>query len=167
MDVSTIAELVTALTLVVGVVFAVIQVRHLRGSREREAALELLHSFQTVEFVKALRIVVDLPAGLSRKEIEERLGERVDFLAVFMATWESIGILVFRREISLDLVDDFFGGFAVVSWRVIKRSVEERRSKLQPRYGEWFEWLVERLMERQSTSPPVPAHTKHRNWKPR
>ena len=167
MDVSTIAELVTAFTLVAGVVFAVVQLRHLSASRKREAALELLHSFQTVEFIKALRIVVGLPAGLSKKEIEERLGERMDYFNAFVVTWESIGVLVFRGEISLDLVDDFFGGFIVISWEVVKSVVEENRAKLWPRSGEWFQWLVERLMEHQSTSSPVPAHIKYRDWKPR
>jgi len=167
MDVSTIAELVTAVTLVVGAIFAVVQVRHLSASRKREAALELLHSFQTVEFIKALRIVIGLPTGLSKKEIEERLGENMDYFNAFVVTWESIGVLVFRGEISLDLVDDFFGGFIVVSWEVVKGAVEENRTKLWPRSAEWYQWLVERLTERQSTSPAVPAYIKYRDWKPR
>ena len=34
-----------------------------------------------------------------------------------MTTWESLGILVFRGEVSLDLVDDFFSGAVELSWR--------------------------------------------------
>jgi len=49
----------------------VIPVRNFRAAKERESALELLHSFQTLEFSKALYIVSNLPVGLSKVDIEK------------------------------------------------------------------------------------------------
>ncbi len=36
--------------------------------------------------------------------------------------------------------------------------------RIGPRW-EWFQWLVERMLERESLRPPVPAHLSHREWK--
>jgi hypothetical protein len=32
-------------------------------------------------------------------------------------------------------------------------------------WSEWFQWLAERLMERESKSVPVPAYIAHRDWR--
>src|SRR5687767_2867031 len=108
MDVSTIADLVSTAAVVFGIAFAMMQFRQYRASREREGALELLRSFQTPEMASAIRAVYCLPEGLTKSEIEAALGERMDVVYALMTTWEGIGMLVYRGEISLDLVDDFF-----------------------------------------------------------
>jgi hypothetical protein len=81
-------------------------------------------------------------------------------------TWESLGILVFRREVTLDLVDDFFSGPIVISWQKLKVYAEEFRRDLNRATGsEWFHWLAERMLEREKALPPVPAYIAHRNWR--
>ena len=71
-----------------GVIFAVVQVRQLRRDRRRAAAIELLHSFQTPVFAEALNIVYNLPDGLSREALEQRLDGRFPVLYSLMTTWE-------------------------------------------------------------------------------
>lgn len=34
----------------------------------------------------------------------------------------------------------------------------------RPTRWEWFQWLAERMQERESGAPPVPAHIQHRKW---
>lgn len=83
-----------------------------------------------------------------------------------MTTWESIGILVFHNELTLDVVDDFFSGPIVVSWRKLAPCVEEIRAELhRDTVFEWFQWLAERFIEREKSSAPVPAHVAHRDWR--
>jgi hypothetical protein len=168
MDVATIADLVSTAAVVFGIGFAVVQFRQYRASREREAALEFLRSFQTPAMASAIRAVYNLHEGLSKSEIEAVLGERMDVVYALMTTWESIGILVYRGEISLDLVDDFFSGPVRVSWRKLEAYVRgERSEQSRETIEEWFEWLNDRLVERESKLPPVPAHVAHRDWHPR
>jgi hypothetical protein len=31
---------------------------------------------------------------------------------------------------------------------------------------EWFQWLAERMLERESRGPVVPAYQAHANWRP-
>ena len=159
-------EFLGGTAVIVGVLFAVIQIRDRNQERQREVALELVHSFQTVQFAEALHILSQLPLGLDKKTIEEQLAGDFRLIYALMATWESIGILVFRREIRLGLVDDFFSGSILMSWERLKGFVaEDREQGGRDTYWEWFQWLSERMTERESAKPPVPAHIEHRGWK--
>ena len=167
MDISTIANLINAIAVTAGVIFAAAQIRQYRQRRERDAMLELVRSFQSPAFTAALRRVLSLPDGADSAKIREVLGpDGEDAVYLVSLTWESLGVLVFRREVTLDLVDDFFSGPLVISWRKLKVYSEEWRRTLNRETGnEWFHWLAERMLEREKTSPPIPAYVAHRHWR--
>jgi hypothetical protein len=167
-DAGVVFEGIQALAVVVGVGFAVYETRRYRRQRNREAAMELLHAFQTPEFAKALVRVYQLPDDLPKEEIERRLGEDLHFVYAMTTTWESIGVLVQRGEVDIELVDDFFSGPIVVSWRKLHRYFEGERAETgRETVGEWFQWLAEQFMKREAAASPVPAHVQHRDWRPR
>lgn len=168
MNVELVLQAIQATSVLVGVGFAVYELRRYRRERYREAAIELLHTFQTPDFAKALTLVYRLPDGLSRHEIEARLGGDLHLVYAMTTTWESIGVLVWRGEVDIDLVDDFFSGPIVVSWRKLQGYFfDERRETSRETIGEWFQWLAERFAEREGAAPPVPAHVAFRDWRPR
>jgi hypothetical protein len=79
-----------------------------------------------------------------------------------------LGILVYRGEVELSLVEDAYGGAVLQSWQNLKLFVEEFRLGIQRASAfEWFQWLAERLQERESAAPPPPAYIAHRDWTPR
>lgn len=167
MNAATILDLVSSLAVLAGLVFAVAEVRQYRTSREYEVALAMLQSMQTPDFIKALRMVYALPENLSRGEVEERLGDDAILLYTLMTTWESLGIFVYRRHLGLGLVDDFFSGSIAISWRKLERYVrEERAAQDRPTLLEWFQWLAERMREREADTPPLPAYEAEKDWKP-
>ena len=167
MDVSTIANLINAFAVTAGVIFAAAQISYYRQRRQRDAMLELVRSFQSPAFTSALRRVLSLPDGADTQKIREVLGpDGEDAVYLVSLTWESLGVLVFRREVTLDLVDDFFSGPILLSWQKLKVYSEEWRRTLNRETGnEWFHWLAERMMERERLSPPVPAYIAHRTWR--
>lgn len=166
MTIEVFFQIIEALAVVIGVIFAMVQVHQYRRGKYREAALELLHSFQTPSFAKALNIVYKLPDGLSKQEVEERVGDDFHLVYAMTATWESLGILVHRGEIDLQLIDDFFSGPIRVSWRKLEGHVMGEREMVgRDTINEWFQWLTERLAEVESKEPPVPAHIAHKHWK--
>ena len=56
-------------------------------------------------------------------------------------------------------------GPIVHSWRKLRPLVEDlRRQTGRATRWEWFQWLAERMMERETARPPVPAHVEHRAW---
>ena len=167
MTLSEILQAIATATFVAGAIFGLDQLRHARLAREREVALEILRLIHTPDFVRALRLVYDLEPGLSRSEIEARLGNEMHFVYSMMVSWESLGVLVYRRQLDLQLVDDFVSGSVVLSWRKLERYVrEERAARERDTLLEWFQWLAERMIERESKTPVVPAYVAHADWKP-
>ena len=167
MTAEAIFEGIQALAVVVALGFAIVQVRQYRRDKHREAAMELLHSFQTPAFARALNIVYAMPDGLSKEEVEKFAGDEFHLVYAMTTTWESLGVLVHRGEIDLQLIDDFFSGPIRISWRRLARHVEgEREETGRETINEWFQWLNDRLTEIESAEPPVPAHVAHKNWKP-
>jgi len=167
MDLSTLANLINAIAVTAGVIFAAAQIRFYRQRRRRDAMLELVRSFQSPAFTSALRRVLSLPESADAQKIREVLGpDGEDAVYLVALTWESLGILVFRREVTLDLVDDFFSGPILLSWQKLKAYSEEwRRAQKRETFSEWFHWLAERMLEREKLTPPVPAYIAHRDWR--
>jgi hypothetical protein len=166
MDVSTVANLINAIAVTAGVIFAAAQIRDYRRRRQRDSMLNLVRSFQSPTFAKALRSVVELPENASADKIKEILGpDGEDLLAHLTATWETIGVLLFHEELTIELIDDFFSGPIVLSWTKIRPYIDQqRRQYKRDTWFEWFQWLAERMMEREKKSPPVPAQIAHRDW---
>jgi hypothetical protein len=167
MEFGTALQLVQTVVVVAGAVFALAQLRAFHRGREREAALELLHSFQTPEFGRGLLVLFQLPEGLTKREIEARPAEDLRDLFGLFTTLESLGVLVYRGELSLDLVDDFFSGAIILGWRKCGRYIQETRVEQgRDTLYEWIQWLAERMQEREANRAPEPAYVAHRDWKP-
>jgi hypothetical protein len=165
MDLVGAAEIVSAVAVMVGFGFAVFELRRYRNRKNRESMLELVKAYQTLEFAVALNRLVDLPDGLSKQQLELHLGDDMKYISLVMTTWEALGILTCRREIDLALLEDFFSGPILLSWRKLGRFVEEmRRISGRETYYEWFQWLAERIADREDNSTPIPAHIEHRGW---
>ena len=167
MELAAVAQLVESLVLIVGLVFAAVQLRQYWLTRQRESAFALVQTFQTPDFVRGLLVLAELPEGLTKREIEEHLGTKLESIWVLMDTWESLGVLVFYRELSLRLLQDFFSGPVLISWKKLHRYVYELRQDLKrDTYYEWFQWLAELIEVDEKGRKPPPAYEEHRDWTP-
>jgi superfamily I DNA/RNA helicase len=166
-DLSTLANLINAFAVTGGLIFAATQIRYYRQRRRRDAMIELVRSFQNPSFTSAFRRVLSLPDDATTEQIREKLGpngEETVYLVTL--TWESLGVMLFRGEVTIELIDDFFSGPILISWRKLKVFVEEDRRALDRNtVSEWFQWLAERMIEREKSTPAVAAHISHREWK--
>jgi hypothetical protein len=108
-----------------------------------------------------------LPDGADLRKIREILGtDGADDVFMVGLTWESLGVLLFRREVTLDFMDDLFSGAILISWRKLHVFVEEdRRATERNTVWEWCQRLAERMLEREKSVPPVPAQIAHRSWR--
>ena len=166
---SAILDVVNASALCAGVIFGAYQLVELRRQHRRDAVLGLVRSFQSGDFTAALGRVNSLPDDADGAAILRVLGqEGRDQVFLVGLTWESLGVLAFRREIDMQTIDDFFSGAIVVSWRKLHAFVEEDRRDLdRATVWEWFQWLAERMVERDRVSAPIAAHIAHRDWSPK
>jgi hypothetical protein len=168
LELGALGEFLGAFGVIASLAYLGVQVRQVKRAGAREVAFELIRSFQTVEFTRTMQAVFDTPTGLSKREIEERFEGRMDELLAYLATWESIGILVHRGQIGLDLVCDFFSHPLLHSWDVMQAyMVDFRREMNRDTPWEWFQWLAERVIDQETDAVPKPAYEEFRDWKPR
>lgn len=166
MDINTIFGLISTFAIVVGLFFAGVQLRQMNKQRVREYASQLLNSFTTLEFQNAAKIVFELPEGLSKKEIEEHLEDKLISVLAMLGILESLGLLIYRREIDLQLVEDFISGLIIHSGKKLRKYIEEMRELTNRQtYYEWFQWMYEQIEKRESKTPAIPAYIEFRNWK--
>src|SRR6202045_755874 len=132
MDISTLANLINAVAVTAGVIFAAAQIRDYRRQRRRDAMLNLVRSFQSPTFARGLPLGVELPENASADEIREKLGREGEDLVVHVtATWETIGVLLFHGELTIDIIDDFFSGPILISWRKLLPYTTDIRRQYQ------------------------------------
>ncbi|MBK9926535.1 MAG: DUF4760 domain-containing protein [Anaerolineales bacterium] len=166
MNLSNLIQIISTIAMTLGIVFGVLNLRNFQASRKREAAILMLNSFQTMEFVRGLLYIFDLPDNATNEDFENLPEDKFMTIYLVLGTWERLGILVFRNEISVDLVDDAFSGPIIQSWTKLGKYVEAFRARVNRETGfEWFQWLAERMMEREQHGSAVPAYIAHKNWK--
>jgi hypothetical protein len=102
-----------------------------------------------------------------RKICPEKEGAALTELADKNLIWflfgsiESIGILVSRGDLTLQLVDEFFSIPILEGWRKLAPYVDDLRKEFDsPQTWEWYQWLHDRLRERHQASPRVAAHAR-------
>lgn len=162
-------QLAQTILIILGGGLALLQLRESERNRERDAALQLLRSFQTPEFASGMQLLLELPDDLDKAGLMSAVGSRIVELMAVMTTIESIGVLVYRREVSIEMVDDFFSGPINLAWRRLHGYIEDSRAESgRKTIGEFLQWLAERFAERESgTEGAVPAYIAYRDWRPR
>lgn len=98
-DISIVANVAQAIAVIVAVLFGIVQLRQLAAQRRREAAFALMHSLQSPQMSCAILILDRLPDDAGKTEIDALPESDQIALQGLLATWESLGILVFNSEI--------------------------------------------------------------------
>jgi hypothetical protein len=168
MDLGTIANIATALTVLTGVIFGLIEAQRARRARQDRAALAAVQTLLTPEWMKSMVVVQAISDGVSASEVESD-SRLLDAAHAVAMTLEGIGYAVYARIVPLKVAADLLGGTARLAWRKLRPYVEEerRRSGSQKSF-EWFQWLAAQL-ERHSpgkTDLQIGAHEAYRDWKP-
>ena len=164
-DLANIVEIIGILAILFGIVFGLIQLRQSRIQRRELALLECARSFEDEDFTEAYRLISELPAGMTIDQFD-KLDENYESAALRIGMkFETMGLLVHRGVIPLDALSDLVGGAALTIWKVLEPWVDETREhRSHPTFWEWYQWLVERLMER-GRIDRQPVYLTEANWK--
>jgi hypothetical protein len=168
MDLALLVNILTAATLMTGFFFAAYEWRRSRSESRRQSEVLLLRSYESPEFAKGMRLIMDLPDGLNREAIEAALnGDEVDLLWQYAVIMESLGYLVFRRQVDMRLVDQTMGGPVIITWRKLRLFADDfRRESGRDTMYEWFQWLADRLSALEHKEGRTPAYLRERDWQP-
>jgi hypothetical protein len=167
-DLSTVANIATALTVLTAVIFGLIEMRHARKEREERAAFVAVQAILTPAFMRSMVLVQAITEGATAAKIEAdpRVLEAAQSIGLIL---EGVDYAVFARMVPLNVVDELMGGTVRVAWRKLRSYVEYERERAgSQKTWEWFQWLAEQL-DRHSTvrtSLTVGAHDAYRDWRP-
>ncbi len=161
---ANIAQVVGVLAVIAAFAFGMAQIRQYREQRRDAVAVELMRSIQDAEFTRSVRLLLSLPNELTADEVRAR-GEPYESAALALGTkYETLGYLVYRGIMPIELVEELVGGVGVHLWRRLYPWVSAlREQQNQPLLFEWYQWLAERMMRRRRTEA-IPAYVRHRDW---
>lgn len=164
--IASIARIIGSTVVISGVVFGIIQIRHYQQKRRDMAVVQLVNSFQNPDFNKALRKVWSLPDDISAQELRNQGHAWEEAAFQVGMTLESMGVLVYRRIVPLQILDDLMGDAIIIVWQKLRPWVEHLRAeqKRDSAY-EWLQWLAERLSETERRTAEG-AHRRYRDWRP-
>ena len=164
---ANIAEIFSAIFVVGGIIFALLQMRQTRQQRRELAAIELFRSFGKPEFSNAYRYVLSFPDGISKAEMQKQFPHGEDCATLISTTMESVGVMMFHRIVPSAVVVNLLGSTAEILWRKLGFWANELRDELDNPYAfEWFEWLAIKLEELEIDSEE-PAYVAHKDWQPK
>ena len=155
LDISSISALVAAVGVIVGVVFAVLQLRDLVKARQTDIVMRLFASFSTKEFQEANSEV----GSLRCEDYNDFVNKYGSFdsnkpihiaISILAQFFEALGVLVHRNLVDIGLVMDLY----TVSprWEKLKPIAEGLRKQFnEPRLMEWFEYLSNEMKKREQT----------------
>jgi hypothetical protein len=162
---ANLAEIIGASSILTGLVFGWFQIRQYRAQQRDAIAINLTQTFYNRDLARALTLLQPLPDGIRLVELRAKGDEYLAAAVTVTTSFETMGLLTFRRIAPLDLVLDLAGGVVSTMSRKLANWQSDIRIELnQPSWGEWFEWLADQVDRVKNESPP--AHIRHRDWRP-
>jgi hypothetical protein len=155
MDLSTALNIATTTAVVGGVIFGAWQIRIATRARETQISLQLVEMLQTRDLIEGLSSLHDLPEGLGWNEIQSQLGVRWLSAFALVNALDGLGILVFRREVSPRVADDFFHHAISEVWKKSRTAILQRRQTPGRETAfQFLEWLAESQAAFRERLPP-------------
>lgn len=161
---ANLAQVVGVVAVMAAIGFGVAQIRQYRQQRRDAVAVELMRSIQDAEFTRSLRLLLSLPVDVSVEGLRARGDACEDAALALGAKYETLGYLVYRGIMPLELVEELVGGVGVHLWARLKPwALALREEQGQPLLFEWYQWLAE-TMDRRGRPQEQPAYLRHRDW---
>jgi xanthosine utilization system XapX-like protein len=146
-DITEISAIVTAAGVLVGVVYYILEIRHQTKIRQMDLVMRLFSTFASEEFQEEYIRFLDLEIK-DYDDFVKTYGLKGMFRVY--PFFEAVGILLNRKIISIDLVQQLFRESVPIIWEKGKLIQEGMRKKYnQPAWGEWFEYLYNEMKKRE------------------
>ena len=154
-DIPSIAGIVAAIGVMVGVVFTVLELRNLVKQRQTDLVIGLHLTWSGKEFreawTKFLSMEYEDYNDFVQKYGPVTSGNPVSVAFLMVAGFfEGVGVLLHRKLIDLGLVRDLWA--VELTWEKIKPvAIGWRKQLNEPRLMEWFECLYNEIQKKEQT----------------
>jgi len=146
-SITEVSAVVAAAGVLVGVIYYILNIRHQYKVRQTDLVMKLYSQFNSFGFQKVWYEVLKREAK-DYYDYEKKYGW-AEGTAVGLF-FEGIGILLRRKLIDIELVDDMFTTPIKWTWEKMKDiTLEWRKVKNQPEILEWLEYLYNEMKKRE------------------
>jgi hypothetical protein len=156
-DISSISAIVAAVGVIIGIVFALLELRHLRRERETDLLVKMAPwlNMDSGELLKAYVKVLNLEFkdyDEFVKKYGSPLAEKPEQMAIMTMGnyFEAIGALLKRKLLNIDLVWDYWGETFIMLCEKLKPYGEGVKKEFnQPKFGDSTEYLYNEMKKRE------------------
>jgi hypothetical protein len=142
-DISAIATIVTTVSIAIGVIFTLLELRHLAKTRRTEIIMKIYDRFSSREMVEAMNKV-----GSAKFESLDDYRKKYGFTEIteVAVLFEGLGVLLEQNLIDIKMVDRLFGPTVNLLWETVKPVLYAMRKGLnEPFFFSHFEYLIKEL----------------------
>jgi hypothetical protein len=145
------AALISAIGVILGVVFVAIQLRHMEMHRNLDISMKLFEWAESDRLRKAFRWIENefqFQDYGKYKAQEATDSEASEYPHEATAFFEQIGFLVEKKFVDLDIIDDRLGSHIISNWKTLEPWIMAvRKEKENNEFGRHFQRLYERTIE--------------------
>lgn len=153
-DISTVSIVIASASVVLAAIYYVLQIRHQTKLRQTDLVMRLYSTFTSKETTEA-GLMVGWGEYKDYNDLVEKYGppsaDKPVWIAIMMVSnfFNEVGILLHRKFIDIELVDELFGYRVALFWEKMKPLMEGWRKQLNPQAGKWFEYLYNEVKKRE------------------
>ena len=157
-DISTVSIVIASAGVFAAAIYYISQIRHQTRVRQTDLVLRLLSPYFNLSSRELRELYVKVLACEYKdyNDFVEKYGafysEKPEPVAFYMlgAYVGSVGVLLHRRLVDIDLLADFLGESAILMWEKMKPVIEGVRKQYKtPRAFQWFEYLYNEMKKRE------------------
>jgi hypothetical protein len=156
-DVQTISIVIASASVVLAAIYYIFQVRHQIRVRQTDLIMRLYSTTVTREFVENdvsifNQEVNDLEGFMRKYGSFPKFMESPEYVPYMMDSefFEGVGILLYRKLVDIELVDDLFSSPIITIWeKTLPMTKALREYFKRPQLAEWFEYLYNEMKKRE------------------
>jgi hypothetical protein len=161
MDVAGVSIVIAAVSVVAASTFYSFQIRNQLRVRKTDLVMRLYTTWDSLEFERAFHTVYWADFHDYDSAMAVTGGER-QLWTYLLSFYDQVGVLLRRRLIEFDMVDDLLGNSTRQPWEKVAPMIREARERYDPRLYEHFEFLYDEMIRRAVPVQPAFATSETR-----
>src|SRR5262245_20561965 len=164
MGVAVVSMVIAAASVVAASTFYGFQIRNQLRVRKTDLVMRLYATWDSLEFQRAFHTVYWADFHDYDSAVAITGGER-QLWTYLLSFYDQVGVLLRRRLIEFDLVDDLLGNSTQQLWEKVVPMIREARERYDPRLYEHFEFLYDEINRRRTAPDALSSwNTRDATW---
>jgi len=154
-DIQTVSIVIASASVVVGIVYYTLQLRHQTRMRQTDLVMRLYSTYSSKEFLEAYTKFMTMEfedfSDYKKKYAPTGFPEKPEAIAFGTVSvfFNGVGILLYMKLVDFNLVARLFPTAPIYTWEKMKPLVEGFRKEFHPQLYAEYEYLYNELKKRE------------------